>query len=115
MPYSQFVKQRLKSGKDILSQTTAHKLELEHYAIGIASEAGELLDAIKRFTIYSKPLDLRNVVEELGDLEFFLEAMRQSLTLTRDEVINQNMVKLSRRYPDVYTDELAAQRLDKAL
>lgn len=111
--YSEFVNNRCKDGDDLVASFTAEKAELNHYAIGIASEAGELLDAVKRFVIYNKPLDLRNVIEELGDIEFFAEALRQKLNLTRGEVINENVRKLSKRYPDVYTDDLAAQRLDK--
>lgn len=86
-----------------------------HAAIGIAGESGELLDAAKKHWAYNKPLDMYNVVEELGDIEFYLEAFRQTLGLTREETIKGNILKLSARYhKGTYSDEQAIQRADKS-
>lgn len=87
---------------------------LMHCAVGIAGEAGELLDAIKKTWVYGKLLDRANVIEELGDIEFYAEALRTLLDIDRDEVIAANIAKLERRYPTKYTDELALARRDKA-
>lgn len=87
---------------------------LMHCAVGIAGEAGELLDAIKKTWVYGKSLDRANVIEELGDIEFYAEALRTLLDIDRDEVIAANVAKLEKRYPTKYTDELALARLDKA-
>jgi NTP pyrophosphatase (non-canonical NTP hydrolase) len=87
---------------------------LMHAAIGISGEAGELLDAIKKSWVYGKEIDITNIIEELGDIEWYCEAMRQSLGITRDEVIAANVAKLEKRYPVAYSDELALARLDKA-
>jgi NTP pyrophosphatase (non-canonical NTP hydrolase) len=87
---------------------------LMHAVVGVASEAGELLDAAKKHVIYGKPLDMNNVVEELGDLEFYMEALRAELGVSREDTLVQNVAKLSRRYPSgVYTDAHAIARLDK--
>ena len=87
---------------------------LLHCAVGIAGEAGELLDAIKKTWVYGKPLDVANAIEELGDLAWYMEALRGLLGVTRDEVIAANVAKLEVRYPVAYSDELALARLDKA-
>ena len=87
---------------------------LMHCAVGIAGEAGELLDAIKKTWVYGKSLDRANIIEELGDIEFYAEALRTLLDIDRDEVIAANVAKLEKRYPTKYTDELALARLDKA-
>jgi NTP pyrophosphatase (non-canonical NTP hydrolase) len=87
---------------------------LMHCAVGISGEAGELLDAINKTWVYGKPLDRVNLVEELGDIEWYMEALRSLLGVTRDEVIAANVAKLEKRYPVKYTDELALARLDKA-
>ena len=86
---------------------------LMHCAVGIAGEAGELLDAVKKLWVYGKPLDRANAIEELGDIEWYMQAMRSLLGVSRDEVIAANVEKLSKRYPVAYTDELAIKRLDK--
>lgn len=87
---------------------------LVHAAMGIAGEAGELLDAVKKTWVYGKPLDLDNVIEELGDLEFYLQAMRQLLDVTRGEVLAENRRKLYARYPSGYSHADAIARRDKA-
>lgn len=89
--------------------------ELLHAAIGISGESGELLDAIKKHCIYSKSIDYPNVIEELGDIEFFLGALRKILNITREQCIEANIKKLGVRYPGgIYSDEHAQARLDKA-
>lgn len=85
-----------------------------HAAVGIAGEAGELLDAVKKVWAYGKPLDRENAIEELGDLEFYMEALRQQIGVSREQVLQANQEKLAKRYPGLrYSNSLAQQRLDK--
>lgn len=103
-----------KPGEDILAGMTPEKADLLHMALGICGEAGELGDALKRHAIYNKELDRTNVVEELGDLEFFLEGVRQILGITREETLDANIDKLGTRYVGHgYSDEQAQLRRDK--
>jgi NTP pyrophosphatase (non-canonical NTP hydrolase) len=82
-------------------------------SIGVSGESGELLDAIKKWAIYQKPLDIDNVIEELGDIEFYLEGIRQKLGLNRNMILEHNIEKLRRRYGTKYTNEAAQRRADK--
>ncbi len=103
-----------KSGHTIAVELTAEDAHLMHMAIGISGEAGELLDAIKKRVIYRKNLDRENVIEELGDLEFYLEGLRQGIGVTREECIEANIAKLSKRYEGLrYSDTAAQERADK--
>lgn len=103
-----------KNGSDIIAGLTPEKADLIHMAIGVCGEAGELADALKKFGIYNKPLDRENVIEELGDLEFFLEGIRQRLNITREDTLAHNIGKLRDRYKSLtYTDEAAINREDK--
>jgi len=105
----------LKPGEDIVATMTPEKANLWHLASLVAGEGGEVLDAVKKYAVYGKPLDLENVIEEMGDLEFGLEGLRQALDLTREEVLAANISKLSVRYPTMgYRDEDAIARADKA-
>lgn len=100
-----------------LFKTTGMNAEADammHAAIGVAGEAGELLDAVKKVWVYCKPLDVPNAIEELGDLEFHMEALRQLIGVSREEVLQANQEKLAKRYPGgVYSDQYAQMRLDK--
>lgn len=104
-----------KSGEAILATLTPTQADVVHMALGTCSEAGELADAIKRWAIYGKDLDRANVVEELGDLEFYLEGIRRKLGVTREETLEANIDKLSVRYAGLqYSDRAAIERADKA-
>lgn len=87
---------------------------LNHSALGLAGEAGEYADAIKRHTIYGKELDVANAIEELGDALWFVALGCTTLGVTIEDVALANIHKLAARYPEKYTDELASARLDKA-
>lgn len=112
--YDIMVKSLLKSGKDIQESLTASQVNLVHLALGISGEAGEVVDAIKKAAIYNKPLDRENIIEELGDLEFYMEGLRQAIGVTREEVIEANVQKLGKRYSSgKYSDKQAQDRADK--
>ena len=82
-------------------------------AVGISGEAGELLDAIKKATIYRKPLDIPNIVEECGDLLFYIAGMLDSIGVDIESAMAANTSKLSIRYGKSYSDAAAIQRADK--
>jgi NTP pyrophosphatase (non-canonical NTP hydrolase) len=111
--YADMVARLAKPGADILANLDPLDTHLIHMAMGVAGEAGELLDAVKRATIYRHSLDVGNVIEELGDLEFYLEGIRQAIRTSRELVLEKNMVKLSVRYGAVYSDQAARERADK--
>jgi NTP pyrophosphatase (non-canonical NTP hydrolase) len=104
----------VKPGAKIIETLTPDGAHMVHMVMGISGEAGELLDAVKKATIYKKSLDIENVVEELGDLEFYMEGLRQVLNITREQCLTGNIEKLSKRYADFkYTDQRAIDRADK--
>lgn len=114
MTYSKMVTQLAKSPYDVLATLEAAKINPLHGALGIATEAGELLDTIKKHVFYDQPLDRENVIEELGDLEFYMELMRQAISVSREATLAANMNKLTKRYPNLeYTDKRAEERADK--
>lgn len=114
MDYADFVATLKKDDAQLLAELQPGDCDLLHMAIGIAGEAGELLDCIKAAVIYRKPLNLANAIEELGDLEFFMEGLRQRLDVDREETIEGNMTKLSKRYAKMtYSNASAQNKVDK--
>jgi NTP pyrophosphatase (non-canonical NTP hydrolase) len=113
--HPELVERLAKPGGDILAALTPADCHLLHMGVGVCGEAGELMDAIKKQTIYRKELDRANVIEELGDLEFYMQGIRAALDITREETLQANIVKLSKRYQEIkYSDKKAAERADKA-
>lgn len=92
---------------------TPSQCELLHAAIGIAGEAGELLDAVRKHVFDGEPLDRENVIEELGDLEFYMMAAMMNIGVLRPHLQELNMSKLSKRYEGGYSDQQAQERKDK--
>lgn len=112
--HSGLVAKLCKSGDAIAKELTGDDCHLIHMAVGISGESGELLDAVKKATIYRKPIDMENVIEELGDLEFYMEGLRQGLGITREQCLDANVAKLSKRYDKLsYSDTDAVERKDK--
>lgn len=112
--HPELVASLIKSGETIKDELTPHDCKLIHALMGICGEAGELMDAIKKAAVYRKPLDRENVVEELGDLEFYMQDLRATLGITREETLEHNIAKLSKRYAGLnYSDKAAQDRADK--
>lgn len=111
---------------------------LHHMAIGMAGEAGELLDVIKKIAAYNKDQTVEiveNIIEELGDFRFYWVGYEQGRLLGREadkefntafeqffallslnmaHVEANNIAKLSKRYRElVYSDNAAIERADK--
>lgn len=112
--HSELVSKLAKPGQTIIDELTPLKSHCWHMASALQGEAGELFDAIKKWVIYGKKPDRANIVEELGDLEFFMEGFRAALKITREETIEANIAKLSERYKEMsYSNEAAQERADK--
>jgi NTP pyrophosphatase (non-canonical NTP hydrolase) len=95
-------------------RTASPRDPLTHTALGLTGEAGEYADAVKKHLIYGKPLDTENLKEELGDILWYVALAAQILGTTMSDLAAANIAKLKLRYPEKYTDEQAALRLDKA-
>lgn len=105
-----------KDGNQIKQELTPKQCNLIHMGLGVSTEANELLDAIKKHTIYQKPLDVENVKEELGDLLFYMSNLMQTIGLSFEEVLQHNIDKLSIRYSSgSYSNQQAQERADKLL
>ena len=113
--YSAMVKALAKDSDQIMDDLNSYDCHLIHMIMGVCGEAGELLDAIKKSVIYRKELDMGNIIEELGDIEFYLEGLRQGLDLKREAVLNHNIAKLQTRYASgSFSNSEANERADKS-
>ena len=105
----EYQKLALRTAKDMGSQ----ELNLIHAAMGMSSDAGEFVDAIKKYVIYGKALDVTNAIEEIGDVMWFCALAAHALGHSLHTVVEQNIAKLAKRYPEKYSDEAAITRADK--
>lgn len=111
--FSEMVTALVKKGQDILNDMTPEQADLLTW-VSVFQVNLVNFDAIKKHAIYGKPLDRENVIEELGDLEFYMERIRQIIGVSREETIAANMAKLGKRYSKgTYSNEQAQARADK--
>lgn len=84
-----------------LALRTANKENaIIHACFGMCGEAGEIIDYVKKGVFYGKDMDTRHLVEEVGDLMWYINLLVFDLGVTWDEVLTTNIKKLEARYPD---------------
>ncbi len=80
-------------------------VRIEHAVMGTVTEAGELMDAVKKAKINGRALDRVNLVEEVGDVMWYLALLADELGVSFEDIWEKNINKLRQRYPEKYSDE----------
>jgi len=104
------VKTENKDFSGMMNRITPQSIRLLHGAIGVSTEANELLDAMKKHIFYGKPLDVVNVKEEIGDILYYCAILLDELNTDFDTVSTKVIEKLAVRYPDKFTLDNAVNR-----
>lgn len=78
--------------------------------LGIHGESGEISDIFKKHYNQGHGLDLDHVVEEIGDTMFYMVNLCNILEINMNDVLQQNIDKLLRRYPDGFESERSTNR-----
>ncbi len=89
---------------------------LNHAALGLTTEVGEFVSEVKRIVRYNKPCDPKmhdHMVEELGDILWYIALAAEALGVRMEEMAERNLDKLRARFPEKYSDEAAEARADK--
>lgn len=82
--------------------------ELIHGIIGLFTEAAELMEHLHDVLTGTAPLDHVNVVEEMGDVSWYLALLSKFTGVPLSQVRDINMAKLRKRFPEKFTEEQAA-------
>jgi NTP pyrophosphatase (non-canonical NTP hydrolase) len=75
-----------------------------HAIIGIFTEAGEMLEALREAINLGKPLDYVNAKEETGDLFWYVAILARECGFTFEQSQRTNIAKLRARFPDRFTE-----------
>lgn len=73
------------------------KLKLATHTLGLAGEAGEVVEHIKKHVGHGKELDVNRVAEELGDVLWYVAEIASLLGLHLNVIAIQNINKLMGR------------------
>ena len=98
------------SYEDVIGRFTERTARLKHAADGMCTESGEFLDTLKKYMYYGKPIDEVNLVEELGDMLWYIAIAADTLGVTFEQIQTININKLKARYPNKFTSSDAINR-----
>ena len=68
--------------------------------MGLCGESGEAIDIVKKHLAQGHPLDREKLIKELGDIAWYLAETATALDVNLEEVLQGNIEKLRRRYPE---------------
>lgn len=77
-------------------------INLLHASMGLATESGEVVDAIKKHLFYGKPIDRTNLIEEAGDVLWYLALLLDTVGVSFEQVMDVNIAKLQKRFPEKF-------------
>ncbi len=81
-------------------------------AIGLAGEAGEVNELVKKGIFHQHGLDKAKMFKELGDVMWYVAALCTKLGFSLEDVMQANIDKLRQRYPDGYNTTDSVKRVD---
>jgi NTP pyrophosphatase (non-canonical NTP hydrolase) len=81
--------------------------------MGLAGEAGETVDLLKKSLFHGKLLDLEKLRLELGDVLYYVTWIANLYNIGLTDILAANMDKLQKRFPDGFSHEAANAKMDE--
>lgn len=93
---------------------TDHESEIDRTldmcAMGVAGEAGEFVDLLKKIRYQGHKFDHEHLVKELGDVMYYVAVAAYVLGVNLTDVMKANVEKLKKRYPDGFSVDRSVNR-----
>lgn len=99
-------------GSDLTERATPQGLSCA--GLGIAGEAGEVADMIKKHVHHGVPLDEDKLRKEIGDVLWYLAHLCSVMQWSLGDIAEENIEKLHKSYPDGFSTEASIARKDLA-
>lgn len=80
--------------------------------MGLCGESGEAIDIVKKWLAQGHELDKERLAKELGDVAWYLAEAATALDLSLEQILQANIDKLKKRYPDGFEVERSLVRLE---
>jgi len=85
---------------------------LTNAALGLCGEAGEFADSMKKHIFQGHELDKAHLAEEIGDVLWYCALAAEGLGISLDEIAENNIAKLRRRYPQGFEVSRSVDRTE---
>jgi len=73
--------------------------------MGLCGESGEAIDIVKKWFAHGHALDREHLKKELGDIAWYLAEAATALDLSLSEILEANIEKLKKRYPEGFDSD----------
>jgi NTP pyrophosphatase (non-canonical NTP hydrolase) len=93
-----------------LNPSIAKKDVLLNSVMGLCGESGECIDLVKKWMMQGHPLDEEHLKSELGDVAWYLAEAATALGIDLSSVLEGNVEKLKKRFPDGFKSEESIKR-----
>lgn len=80
--------------------------------LGLAGESGEIADLVKKNWMQGHVLDLEHVAKELGDVCWYIAETASAIGYDLETIMEMNIEKLRKRYPDGFDSERSQNRAE---
>ena len=78
--------------------------------MGLCGESGEAIDIVKKHLHQGHPLDKEKLAKELGDIAWYLAESAWALDIPLEDILQGNIDKLKKRFPEGFSTERSIQR-----
>ena len=78
--------------------------------MGLCGESGEAIDIVKKWFAHGHELDKEHLKKELGDIAWYLAEAATALDVPLEDVLQANIDKLRKRYPEGFDKERSINR-----
>ena len=79
--------------------------------MGLCGESGEAIDIVKKWMAHGHELDREHLAKELGDIDWYLAEAATALEIPLESVLQMNIDKLKKRYPEGFDTQKSLVRL----
>lgn len=79
--------------------------------MGLCGESGEAIDIVKKWMANGHELDKEHLAKELGDIAWYLAEAATALEIPLEDVLQMNIDKLKKRYPEGFDTQKSLVRL----
>jgi NTP pyrophosphatase (non-canonical NTP hydrolase) len=91
---------------------TVGSSDLAILGLGIAGEAGEVADVIKKELGHGHPREAEKVAKELGDVLWYLAVLADEYGYSLSQIATMNIAKLKDRYPEGFSSTQSINRVE---
>ena len=93
-----------------LNPNLSRKDVLINSVMGLCGESGEAIDIVKKWLAQGHELDKAHLAKELGDIAWYLAEAATALDMSLEEILQANIDKLKKRYPEGFSTERSVCR-----